>query len=95
MHDLAQEYLHSAELLAQRIRVLRAGLDALTGEPYFDALRRLECFARNITTPGDWGCSSSGNTGRRWPPIETVLSKAHQQPGGYEPAGSARAGAGQ
>ncbi len=42
MHDLAQEYLHSAELLAQRIRVLRAGLDALTGEPYFDALRRLE-----------------------------------------------------
>lgn len=42
MQQLSQEYLASAELLARRIRELRARTGSLTGEPYFDALRRIE-----------------------------------------------------
>ena len=41
MFELATEYLHSAELLAQRIECLDAELKRLTGEEYFRAQRRL------------------------------------------------------
>ena len=40
MQQLAEEYLHSAELLDQRIRQLRGSLDQLYGKEYLHALRQ-------------------------------------------------------
>ena len=48
MQQLAEEYLHSAELLDQRIRLLRGILDQLYGKEYLHALRR------NTTKPEQW-----------------------------------------
>ncbi|HIY80981.1 hypothetical protein H9X81_00775 [Hydrogenoanaerobacterium saccharovorans] len=42
MQQLAEEYLHSAELLDQRIRQLRGSLDQLYGKEYLHALRRID-----------------------------------------------------